>query len=795
MAVNQRLIPPPFSKGLFSALVFLFIACATYAEPVRIMGIGNSFTVDALEQHFQPLLTAEGKDAIIGYPYRGGTFLSEHDAWSQRTDTMPYNYRKFKDGKFSSTGLGTYSLKMALQDEPWDYVMIQSDHDSAGIYKSYVPYMEHLVSFVKANCSNPNVKIGFYMTWAYDKTSTYSGFKLYNKDQQLMYDSIIACAKKVMDNHPEITILIPGGTAVQNARTSYIGEHLNRDGYHLHYNHGRYIAALSWYEVIFGKSALDVTWHPESITDYCADMCRHAVHAAVGKPFEVSSLAADFSEPEHESIEPGTESHLRRMTLNGMNVPLPEGQLTYTVDVDYTITPTALYAYPIDSKAELNITDKNGSDIEKNPAKPWYYPLPAPTKGETVTYTIRVISEAQGEDETIYTLTLRGAEGKDLVYPIGCKDDLNDFANAVNAGSYAISGVVTNDFSMDHTKQECWMTPIGTADHPWTGTFDGKGHTISGFNIYSVDNDLLNWKYVGLFGYIKDAMIKNVHITGTEECYFNRPSSGTNNTGECSYGILCGGMVASTIQDCSVSVPIFTNVNGNVGMIAGRNEAVSGAKASVIERCSAHGTWRVRHTGIYAGILGYGYNCEIRDCYSTCTMALQQDKAGRIGGILGYANANSGRSAKIINCHFYGKLTPYEGATNTSYIGALAGAFNGTAVTATNCWYLTGSAPAVFGQHKNYSTQQTATAATAAQFVDGTVLAALGAAWEQGTKYPELIAPTIEPEPAEPVDPVDPAGVETVNGEGANVRKVLENGHLIITRGEKAYNAHGVRVR
>ena len=761
-------------------VLFSVCACVAKAEPVRILGIGNSFTVDALEQHFQPLLTAEGQEAIIGYPYRGGTFLSQHDAWSQRTDTLPYNYRKFKDGQFSSTGLGTYSLKMALEDEPWDYVLIQSDHDSAGIYKSYVPYVEHLIEFVKTNCSNPNVKIGFYMTWAYDKTSTYSSFSLYNKDQQVMYNSIISCAQTLLQDHPDLKVFIPCGTAVQNARTSYIGEHMNRDGYHLHYNHGRYVAALSWYEVIFGKSALDVTWHPESITDYCADMCRHAVHAAVLKPYEVTSLAEDFSEPEHETIEPGTESHLRRMTVNGMNIPFVEDKLTYNVDVDYTRNPVTLYAYPIDVNSELNVTDVNGSDIEKNPDKPWYYPLPAPQKGETVKYTIRVISEAQGSDETIYTLRLTGAEAKTLTYPIANRDDLEDFAWAVNSGSYDINGEQTADFSTDHTKQECWMTPIGTADHPYTGTFDGKGYTISGFNIYSVDNDLLNWKYVGLFGYVKNGTIKNVHITGTEESYFNRPSEGENNTGDCSYAILCGGITASTVQDCSVSMPIFTNVNGNVGAIVGRNEGVSGAAASVIERCSAQGTWRVRHTGIYAGILGYGYNCIIRDCYSLCTMALQQDKAGRIGGILGYANASSNRSVKIENCYFYGKLTPFEGATNTSYIGAIAGVFNGTAVTATNCWYLTGSAPAVFGQHKNYSTKQTATEATKDKFADGSITAALGAAWEQGDKYPEL-------KPVEIITGVEQVTDAAIDG----AHKLIRNGQLLISRDGKLYTMQG----
>lgn len=765
-------------------LLFLIVCASTFAAPVRIMGIGNSFTVDALEQHFQPLLAAEGVDAVIGYPYRGGTWLSQHDAWSNRTDTLPYNYRKFVNANFTSTGLATYSLKMAMQDEPWDWVIIQSDHDSAGIYNSYVPYMEHLIDFVHANCSNPNVKIGFYMTWAYDATSTYGSFKLYNRDQQLMYDSIVACAKKVMAEHPEVAVLIPAGTAVQNARTSYMGERLNRDGYHLHYDHGRYIAALSWYEMLFGKSALEVKWAPSSITQQCADMCRTAVHAAVQKPYEVTSLKEQFGEEEGDPIIPGTESRLKRMTVNGMNVPLLGEETSYTVPVDYTQTAVNLYAYPIDSKAELNITDVNGSDIEKNPAKPWYYPLVAPAKGASVTYTIRVISEAMGSNETVYKLTLIGADAKDLTYPIASRADLEDFAAAVNAGATAINAELTADFSMNHTKQDCWMTPIGSKEKPYTGTFDGQGYTISGFNIYSVDNDLYNYTFVGLFGYIKNALIKNMHIAGTEESYFNRPSSGSDDTNTKAYAILCGCVESSTIQDCSVSMPIFTNVSGHVGMLVGKNADVSGAPASVIERCSVQGTWRIRHKGIYGGILGYGYNAIIRDCYSLCNMSLQQDKTARIGAILGYAKtSSSARSVKIYNCYGYGKLTDdrekYGHATSqAAHFGAIAAVFNGTFVSAENCWYLSGCAPQAFSQHT--SNNAAATAASAAQFADGTVAAALGEAWEQGANYPVLKAPQSTS-----------TGIEQIQGEKIQTTKLLRNGQLVILRGDKAYSLTG----
>lgn len=42
--------------------------------------------------------------------------------------------------------------------------------------------------------------------------------------------------------------------AIQNARTSYMGDTFNRDGYHLEVNYVRYTAACTWYEAIRGKS-------------------------------------------------------------------------------------------------------------------------------------------------------------------------------------------------------------------------------------------------------------------------------------------------------------------------------------------------------------------------------------------------------------------------------------------------------------------------------------------------------------------------------------------------------------
>ncbi|MEI8129950.1 MAG: DUF2341 domain-containing protein [bacterium] len=59
------------------------------------------------------------------------------------------------------------------------------------------------------------------------------------------------------------------------------------------------------------------------------------------------------------------------------------------------------------------------------------------------------------------------------------------------------------------------FTSIGTAVNPFLGTFDGRGHTITGLSITGVSN-------VGLFGFVQDATISNlglvsVSITGKNQ--------------------------------------------------------------------------------------------------------------------------------------------------------------------------------------------------------------------------------------------------------------------------------------
>lgn len=101
-------------------------------------------------------------------------------------------------------------------------------------------------------------------------------------------------------------------------------------------------------------------------------------------------------------------------------------------------------------------------------------------------------------------------------YKICLPQQLASLAEAVNSGAFAsvdggIHVALEND--IDLSGYPDW-TPIGRSNtHPFVGTFDGQGHTISNMTIKNTNpNDEKEW---GLFGRVQDATIKNVRVDGS----------------------------------------------------------------------------------------------------------------------------------------------------------------------------------------------------------------------------------------------------------------------------------------
>lgn len=253
---------------------------------IKILAIGNSFSEDAVEYYLHGLANAGGYKVIIGNLYIGGAPLDLH--WKNaQNNAEVYEYRKIGlDGKkerFPKT-----SLSKALADEKWDYISFQQASPKSGLFDTFKEPLPPLFNYVKEKATNPKVKYIWHQTWAYAQNSTHNGFASYNKDQTRMYEAIADASSKVKSLVP-INIVVPAGTAIQNARTK-LGDVLCRDGYHLDLNVGRYTAACTWYEEIFKQNAVGNTYKPEKLNRADALTAQRAAHKAVKKPFKVSKV-------------------------------------------------------------------------------------------------------------------------------------------------------------------------------------------------------------------------------------------------------------------------------------------------------------------------------------------------------------------------------------------------------------------------------------------------------------------------------------------------------------------------
>ncbi len=290
-----------------------------------ILAIGNSFSQDAVEQYLWNLFDAEGIEVIIGNMYIGGCTLETHWKLAQSGEGK-YNYRKVVDG--TKTDTPNHALASALADEPWDIVTLQQASGKSGEYNTYSPYLANMIGYVQGEAEN--AAIWFHQTWAYAQSSDHGEFPKYDKNQMTMYNAIMTSVQSAMTDNPELAGVIPSGTAVQNARTSFLGDTFNRDGYHLETTYGRYTAACTWFEALSGKTVAGNTYYPSSIDKTTAEIAQNAAHAAVQTPYSVTELT-DYRTP-----------------------PFIEGPLTSEVCIDFGPKPS--------SEKEWNaITDVNAS--------------------------------------------------------------------------------------------------------------------------------------------------------------------------------------------------------------------------------------------------------------------------------------------------------------------------------------------------------------------------------------------------------------------------------------------------
>ncbi len=260
---------------------------ATTVKSLKILAIGNSFSVDAM-QHLYTVAKAEGvEEIVLGNLYIGGCTLDKHAA-NAVSGAKDYKYYKNTTGEWLTTPMA--SLLDGVKDEDWDIITMQQGSPKSGIAEEYQPYLNELVAFVNRNKTNPDAKLYWHMTWAYQGDSDHKAFSDYGNDQKTMYLGIVNAVQQAVEPAGVFEKVLPVGTAIQNARTGFVGDTLTRDGFHLS-DLGRTIASYTWYAVIDGQPLYTVNVDKigaQKLTDSHKKLIVEAVNNAIAEPYAVT---------------------------------------------------------------------------------------------------------------------------------------------------------------------------------------------------------------------------------------------------------------------------------------------------------------------------------------------------------------------------------------------------------------------------------------------------------------------------------------------------------------------------
>jgi len=249
---------------------------------MKLLAIGNSFSQDATTYLYQ-ILEEAGVECTIANLYIGGCPLERH--WKNIEEDLA-DYALWVNGKSAERMV---SIREMLEEETWDILVTQQVSGNSGWKDTYEPFLGNMLKYLKEK--QPQAKIYFHETWAYENDSTHSSFARYNRSQQEMYERL-KDAYEVMAAKYDLP-LIRSGDLIQKIRQLpwyASGERcICRDGFHMHYIYGRYATGCAWAKKVFGVSVTGNTYVPqtEKLPDEVVDMeVIHAIQKLVDETVE-----------------------------------------------------------------------------------------------------------------------------------------------------------------------------------------------------------------------------------------------------------------------------------------------------------------------------------------------------------------------------------------------------------------------------------------------------------------------------------------------------------------------------
>lgn len=209
---------------------------------VRLLCIGNSYSGDAL--YYVPFLlpSLADIDVEIGYLYRSGENLAGH--WSNFQNDTTYSFYAYRGKGYWET-IGSKTIKYALAFQQWDIILLHQQQAKTYTWSTYQPYLNNLINGIYSQLAYP-VKF----VWMFGQQCPVTGGTT-KTDEQILTELQGSWTNSMrVLNETLCDAVIPIGTAIQNARTTYLSDlgdygKLTEEGVHLQDGLPRQIAAYT----------------------------------------------------------------------------------------------------------------------------------------------------------------------------------------------------------------------------------------------------------------------------------------------------------------------------------------------------------------------------------------------------------------------------------------------------------------------------------------------------------------------------------------------------------------------
>lgn len=186
--------------------------------PLKVIYVGNSFSQNSTEYIYDILTDLGYKNPMICVAYKGGCSLAQHlDGLKNNTQQYQLQQATYGGGRtiIKAENGETYgwSLHDVLVYTDWDYIMLQQMSSASDESETYIDIFE-IVNYCRNFC--PTAKFGWNMTW--EQGSNY-------------YANIVNAVRENVLNNAFFSLIIPNGTVVENAKTSYLDKgYINENG-------------------------------------------------------------------------------------------------------------------------------------------------------------------------------------------------------------------------------------------------------------------------------------------------------------------------------------------------------------------------------------------------------------------------------------------------------------------------------------------------------------------------------------------------------------------------------------